>query len=72
MATAPVLAAIGVKKRFGALTVLDGVSLAIGKGDVVGIVGPNGAGKTTLLSVLSGAMRPDGGTVEVLPPFAGG
>jgi len=64
VATAPVLAAIGVKKRFGALTVLDGVSLAIGKGDVVGIVGPNGAGKTTLLSVLSGAMRPDGGTVE--------
>jgi branched-chain amino acid transport system ATP-binding protein len=60
-----VLAAVGVRKRFGALVVLDGVDFALGPGDAVGIVGPNGAGKTTLLNVLAGALRPDGGRVEL-------
>jgi len=60
-----VLAAVGVHKRFGALVVLDGVDFAVGPGDAVGIVGPNGAGKTTLLNVLAGALRPDGGRVEL-------
>ena len=57
------LAAVDVRKRFRALTVLDGVNLALDKGEAVGIVGPNGAGKTTLLNVLSGAMAPEGGSV---------
>src|SRR5256885_2192340 len=60
---AAVLAAVDVQKRFGALAVLDGVSLALRKGEAVGIVGPNGAGKTTLLSVLSGALQPDAGSI---------
>ncbi len=60
---AAVLAAVDVRKRFGALVVLDGVDLTLRKGEVIGIVGPNGAGKTTLLSVLSGALTPDGGRV---------
>ena len=55
----------GIRKRFGALVVLDGVDFAVGAGDAVGIVGPNGAGKTTLLNVLSGALRPTAGTVAV-------
>ncbi|HKW73767.1 MAG TPA: ABC transporter ATP-binding protein [Candidatus Dormibacteraeota bacterium] len=63
---AAVLAAVGVRKRFGALAVLDGVDLTLFKGEAVGIVGPNGAGKTTLLSVLSGALAPDAGSVEFL------
>jgi len=53
-----------VRKRFGALNVLDGVSLGVDSGEVVGIVGPNGAGKTTLLNVLAGSLRPDAGTVQ--------
>jgi branched-chain amino acid transport system ATP-binding protein len=57
------LAAAGLKKRFGALLVLDGIDLSLGAGDAVGIVGPNGAGKTTLLSILAGSQRPDDGKV---------
>jgi len=61
---AAVLAAVEVRKRFGALAVLDGVSLSLAEGEAVGIVGPNGAGKTTLLNVLSGALAPDSGGVD--------
>jgi branched-chain amino acid transport system ATP-binding protein len=63
-ATTPILVADGLHKRFGALVVLDGVSLSIGQGEALGIVGPNGAGKTTLLSVLSGAQPPNAGSIR--------
>jgi branched-chain amino acid transport system ATP-binding protein len=58
------LAAAGLRKRFGALVALDGVDLTVGAGDAVGIVGPNGAGKTTLLSVFAGSQRLDAGTIH--------
>ena len=64
MSEAAVLAAVDVRKRFGALAVLDGVDLTLKHGEAVGIVGPNGAGKTTLLSVLSGSLTPDAGRIE--------
>ncbi|GIF20098.1 ABC transporter ATP-binding protein [Paractinoplanes tereljensis] len=50
--------------RFGDLQVLERVDFAVQNGAAVGIVGPNGAGKTTLLNVLSGAIRPQPGTVS--------
>jgi branched-chain amino acid transport system ATP-binding protein len=53
-----------VSKRFGALTVLDGVNFTLAAKEAVGIVGPNGAGKTTLLNVLAGAYRPSAGIVS--------
>jgi branched-chain amino acid transport system ATP-binding protein len=59
----PLLAAAGVRKRFGALVVLDDVDFAVAENEAVGVVGPNGAGKTTLLSVLAGAQRPNEGRV---------
>jgi len=60
----PILAAVGVRKRFGALAVLDGVDFRVGPGEAVGIVGPNGAGKTTLLNVLAGSLRPSEGSIR--------
>ena len=57
------LEATGVRKRFGALVVLDGVDFSVGADEGVGIVGPNGAGKTTLLNVLAGTHRPDAGRI---------
>ena len=60
---AAVLAAVGVRKHFGAVAVLDGVNFVLHQGEAVGIVGPNGAGKTTLLSVLSGSLTPEAGSI---------
>jgi branched-chain amino acid transport system ATP-binding protein len=49
--------------RFGGLLALNGVSLSVQNGHVHGIIGPNGAGKTTFLNVLSGHIRPAGGSI---------
>jgi lipopolysaccharide export system ATP-binding protein len=54
-----------VTKRFGRRTVVDGVSLQVGQGEVVGLLGPNGAGKTTTFYVLTGLERPDDGSVHL-------
>jgi len=64
MPNGAILNARGIRKRFGALVVLDDVNLSLADNDAVGIVGPNGAGKTTLLSVLAGAFAPSAGQVE--------
>jgi branched-chain amino acid transport system ATP-binding protein len=58
------LVGAGIFKRFGALTVLEGVNFTLAPNEAVGIVGPNGAGKTTLLNVLAGTYRPSDGTVS--------
>jgi len=53
-----------VTKRFGRVVIAEDLSLAVGPGDVVGIVGPNGAGKTSLFGLISGDLPPDGGQVR--------
>lgn len=55
-----------VRKRYGALQALDGVSLSIEPGEIFGLLGPNGAGKTTLISVVAGLARADSGSVQVM------
>ncbi len=62
-ARATVLEVIGLSRRFGGLTALDGVSLAVGRGEILGLVGPNGSGKTTLLNIVSGRLSPTRGEV---------
>lgn len=52
-----------LRKRFGALTVTDDVSLTVAPGEVHALIGPNGAGKTTLIAQLSGALAPDAGRI---------
>ncbi|MGQ0535004.1 MAG: ABC transporter ATP-binding protein [Methanobacteriota archaeon] len=61
------LAATGLTKRFGGLTAVDDMSLAVRPGEIVALIGPNGAGKTTFFNLLSGALRPDAGRIR----FAG-
>jgi signal transduction histidine kinase/ABC-type multidrug transport system ATPase subunit len=62
---APLLEAHGLTKRFGPLTVLRGVSLRIGPGEVVALVGENGAGKSVLVSCLARLFEPDEGEVRL-------
>ncbi len=54
-----------VRVRFGAAAALDGVSLAVRRGEVVGLLGPNGSGKSTTLAVAAGVLDPASGTVSV-------
>lgn len=54
-----------VVKSYSGTVVLNGVSLTVAPGEVVGLVGHNGAGKSTLMRCISGATRPDAGSVEV-------
>jgi ABC-2 type transport system ATP-binding protein len=55
----------GLVKRYGEVTALDGLSLSVPKGTVLGVLGPNGAGKTTTVRVLTTLLKPDAGTAQV-------
>jgi ABC-2 type transport system ATP-binding protein len=52
-------------KRFGAFVAVDGVSFAVGHGEIMGFIGPNGAGKSTLIRILCGLLRPSAGRALV-------
>jgi ribose transport system ATP-binding protein len=55
----------GVRKAFGATVALDGVDLAVRRGEVHALIGENGAGKSTLVKILSGAVTPDAGAMAI-------
>jgi len=61
----PVLQVENVYKSFGGVHALQGVSMSVEKGEILGLIGPNGAGKTTLFNVITGVYKPDRGKVII-------
>jgi ABC-2 type transport system ATP-binding protein len=54
-----------LKKRFGEILAVDGISLAVRRGEVLGFLGPNGAGKSTTMKMLTGFLEPDAGSARI-------
>ncbi|TDB77656.1 ATP-binding cassette domain-containing protein [Micromonospora sp. KC723] len=63
--TTPAVEAVGLRKSFGAVAVLDGLTLRVARGSVYALLGPNGAGKTTTVRILSTLTTPDRGSAQV-------
>jgi D-xylose transport system ATP-binding protein len=61
----PVLEAVGLKKSFGPVQAVSGMSLAVHAGQIVALVGDNGAGKSTTVAMLSGLIQPDEGAIKI-------
>src|SRR6056300_256720 len=61
----PIVDVINLRKRYGLVQALKGISFSIGKGEIVGFLGPNGAGKSTTLRILSGLIPADSGEAKV-------
>jgi branched-chain amino acid transport system ATP-binding protein len=55
----------GLVRMFGGMRAVDGMSIALKRGEMLGVIGPNGAGKTTLFNLLAGSLPPSSGTVVV-------
>jgi ABC-2 type transport system ATP-binding protein len=68
---ASALQAVDVRKSYGSIEALKGVSLEVGEGELVGLLGPNGAGKSTLVKIACGLVRPTGGTAAIAGAPAG-
>ncbi|CRK58970.1 ABC transporter, ATP-binding protein [Alloactinosynnema sp. L-07] len=65
-ATTDAIVVEDIRKAYGELKAVDGVSFTVAEGEFFGILGPNGAGKTTTLEIVEGLREPDGGTVRLL------
>ena len=67
-----ILAVESLAKSFGGLRAVDGLSFRVEPDEIVGLIGPNGSGKTTVLNMISGALRPDTGSIRFLGRPIGG
>jgi branched-chain amino acid transport system permease protein len=61
----PVVECVDVAKQYGGVRAVDGLSLTVDQGELLGLVGPNGSGKSTLVGLMSGVLRPTTGTIRV-------
>ena len=66
VATEPVIRVRDLRKHYGDVRAVDGVSFEVRRGEIFGLLGPNGAGKTTTVEILEGLRQPDSGEVTVL------
>jgi ABC-2 type transport system ATP-binding protein len=66
LGTASAVEARDVRKRFGPVEALRGLTVTVRTGEIYGLLGPNGSGKTTLIRCVAGLVRPDGGALSVL------
>ena len=62
---APLIDARDLTRQFGGLRAVDRMSIALRRGEMLGLIGPNGAGKTTLFNLLAGSLKPSAGTIHV-------
>jgi branched-chain amino acid transport system ATP-binding protein len=65
MTAAPVLKVADLKKSYGAIKAVDGVSFEVMPGEIFGVIGPNGSGKTTMFNSVLGQIAPDAGRIEL-------
>jgi len=65
MSAAPLLKVSELRKSYGAIRAVDGVSFEVRPGEIFGVIGPNGSGKTTLFNSMLGQIRPDAGRIEL-------
>jgi branched-chain amino acid transport system ATP-binding protein len=63
--TGPLLKVTGLKKAYGAIRAVDGVSFEVMPGEIFGVIGPNGSGKTTMFNSVLGQIEPDEGAIEL-------
>jgi len=59
------LSITGLRKIYGDIVAVDGISFDVRPGEIVGLLGPNGAGKTTTIDMVLGVLRPDAGTIRI-------
>src|SRR4051794_33459455 len=62
---APFLELNGISKTYPDVVALNGVSLSVGRGEIIGLIGENGAGKSTLMKVLGGVIQPSAGSIRI-------
>ena len=62
---AVLIEASDLEKRFGEILAVDGISLEVKRGEVLGFLGPNGAGKSTTMKMLTGFLEPDAGSARI-------
>src|SRR5262249_44352040 len=61
----PLLEIEGLTKRFGGLSAADDITFTVKAGELISVIGPNGSGKTTLFNLITGLIRPDGGSIRL-------